>query len=62
MKEFTTLLEAEEEIDKANGDYQEALKKLFVKEITLDECLEYQKLVFEACNNKSYFLQKKVKF
>ncbi|TDO68756.1 hypothetical protein EV143_12018 [Flavobacterium chryseum] len=37
------------EIDKANADYQEALKKLFKNEITLDECMKFKEAVSYAC-------------
>lgn len=38
-------------IIKAEADYQEAICKCLTNEITLDECLNFQLAVFEACKN-----------
>ncbi|CAA9203352.1 hypothetical protein [Flavobacterium collinsii] len=46
------------EVDKANEEYQIAIKKCLAGEISFEECSKYQEAVFEACNKNNRFLEK----
>lgn len=48
-----TIFETHTETEKAKAAYQEAITKCLAGQITLDECLNYQKAVFEACNSNT---------
>ena len=47
------------EVEKANEDYQLAIKKFLNKEITLEECAKYQQAVFNACNEFGWYASKR---
>ncbi len=52
-KYTSTIFETDPAIEKANEEYQEAIKKLLAGEITLEECRKYQHAVFDACSKST---------
>lgn len=47
------LFETDPAVDKANEEYQKAIKRLLAKEITLAECMVYKEKVTKACNEST---------
>ena len=48
------LFERDPAIVKAEAEYQEAIKKCLAGDITVAEMREYQRKVFNACNNSTH--------